>query len=97
MMLFLTAKKIDGKVDKDRCHFILEQQSNNGPLCLTWEAFLKDRAIAFCVGAENVPSKVKMPAMHLRGWALRLFALNTERPTLLSSQETKGSWMTSNR
>jgi hypothetical protein len=58
-MFFMTDKKLDSKVDKERCHFILEQQADQDPLCLPWETFLKERAVAFCVGCENTPEKLE--------------------------------------
>jgi len=55
VMLFLDAKKIDSRVDVDRCHFILDQQSDQD---LPWETFIAERPVAFCVGCRNEPEEV---------------------------------------
>lgn len=55
LMLMMTGNKINSDVDKERCHFILEQRVGQS---LTWATFITERPVAFCVGCENVPEKI---------------------------------------
>jgi hypothetical protein len=72
MMLFLTEKKINSDVDKKKCHFILEQEPGETALCLSWESFLKNRAVAFCVGSENLPARVKAATVAFEDLGLKI-------------------------
>lgn len=50
LMLFLASKKIDLRVDPDHCHFVLDQLHGQS---LTWDEFIQERPVAFCVGCQN--------------------------------------------
>lgn len=56
LMLFMAAHKIDSPVDTNRCHFILDQKSDQD---LPWEVFYKERPVAFCVGCKNEPHEIE--------------------------------------
>src|SRR5207244_11205222 len=54
--LFMTSHKINSPVDRERCHFILDQQPDQD---LPWETFYHQWPIAFCVGCNNEPEEIE--------------------------------------
>jgi len=61
VMLFITEEKIDMEIIVGRCHFVLDQESNNDEN-LSWESFYKNHPVAFCVGCDGESMEAKAQA-----------------------------------
>ena len=58
VMLFITEEKIDMEIIVGRCHFVLDQESNNEE-DLSWESFYQNHPVAFCVGCNGDSMEAK--------------------------------------
>jgi len=71
LVIFMTSDKIDCPVDPERCHFILDQEGEQG---LSWARFIRDHPVAFCVGCDNRPEDVDLAARRFTDLGLRVIA-----------------------
>jgi hypothetical protein len=69
VMLFMTSDKINSPVDRERCHFILDQQPDGE---LPWESFCSEWPVGFCVGCKNDPERIEQAVEKFRSLGLEI-------------------------